>query len=182
MRVSEIWTDRIVVSFSDIFLSKILTLRQCSGNGHPVGQRFSYIRVSSADQNLARQREMIGTVDKEFLDKLSARSRTGRSGLERCAGYLRDRDELIVASIDRLARSLVDLRSIINQITAKGAVVHFVKENLTFSAESTDPRATFVLGILGSFAEFKRAIIRERRPRASPWRRKPTSTRGVNAP
>jgi hypothetical protein len=39
---------------------------------HPVGQRFSYIRVSSADQNLARQREMIGTVDKEFLDKLSA--------------------------------------------------------------------------------------------------------------
>jgi len=50
---------------------------------HPVGQRFSYIHVSSADQNLARQREMIGTVDKEFLDKLSARSHADRSGLER---------------------------------------------------------------------------------------------------
>ena len=48
-----------------------------------MGQRFSYICVSSADQNLARQLEMIGTVDKEFLDKLSARSRADRSGLER---------------------------------------------------------------------------------------------------
>jgi DNA invertase Pin-like site-specific DNA recombinase len=129
---------------------------------HPVGQRFSYIRVSSADQNLARQREMIGAVDKEFLDKLSARSRADRPGLERCIDYLRDHDELIVASIDRLARSLVDLRSIIDQITAKGASVHFVKENLTFSRDSTDPRATLMLGILGSFAEFERAIIRER--------------------
>lgn len=61
---------------------------------HPVGQRFSYIRVSSADQNLARQREMIGPVDKEFLDKLSARSRAERPGLERCLDYLRDHDEL----------------------------------------------------------------------------------------
>ncbi|MDR7328737.1 recombinase family protein [Corynebacterium guangdongense] len=129
---------------------------------HPVGQRFSYIRVSSADQNLARQREMIGPVDKEFLDKLSARSRAERPGLERCLDYLRDHDELIVASIDRLARSLVDLRSIIDKITAKGASVHFVKENLAFSKDSTDPRATLMLGILGSFAEFERAIIRER--------------------
>lgn len=129
---------------------------------HPAGQRFSYIRVSSADQNLARQREMIGPVDKEFLDQLSARSRADRPGLERCLDYLRDHDELIVASIDRLARSLVDLRAIIDQLSAKGASVHFIKENLTFSQNSTDPRATLMLGILGSFAEFERAIIRER--------------------
>lgn len=128
----------------------------------PTGQRFSYIRVSSADQNLARQREMIGPVDKEFLDKLSARSRSERPGLERCIDYLRDHDELYVASIDRLARSLVDLRSIIDRITEKGASVHFIKENLTFSKDSTDPRANLMLGILGSFAEFERAIIRER--------------------
>lgn len=125
-------------------------------------QRFSYIRVSSADQNLARQRAMIGEVDKEFVDEVSARSRADRPGLERCIDYLRDHDELIVASIDRLARSLVDLRSIIDAITAKGASVHFVKENLTFSAESTDARANLMLSILGSFAEFERAIIRER--------------------
>nr|WP_281167727.1 recombinase family protein [Corynebacterium lubricantis] len=48
---------------------------------HPIGQRFSYIRVSSADQNLARQREMIGKVDKEFRDEVSAKSRADRPGL-----------------------------------------------------------------------------------------------------
>ena len=56
----------------------------------------------------------------------------------------------------------MDLRSIIDQITAKGASVHFIKENLAFSKDSTDPRATLMLGILGSFAEFERSIIRER--------------------
>lgn len=128
----------------------------------PVGQRVSYIRVSSVDQNLARQREMIGDVDREFVDEISARSRDNRPGLEDCIAYLRHGDTLHVASIDRLARSLVDLRGIIDQITAKGASVHFVKEHLTFSAESTDPRATLMLGVLGSFAEFERSIIRER--------------------
>lgn len=126
------------------------------------GQRVSYVRVSSADQNLARQREMIGAVDREFVDEISARSRDDRPGLEDCIAYLRHDDTLHVASIDRLARSLVDLRGIIDQITAKGASVHFVKEHLTFSAESTDPRATLMLGVLGSFAEFERSIIRER--------------------
>ncbi|WP_257203473.1 recombinase family protein [Corynebacterium cystitidis] len=75
---------------------------------------------------------------------------------------MRHGDTLQVVSIDRLARSLVDLRGIIDQITAKGASVHFVKEHLTFSKESTDPRATLMLGVLGSFAEFERSIVRER--------------------
>lgn len=67
-----------------------------------------------------------------------------------------------MSTIDRLARSPVDLRSIIDQITDKGASVHFVKENLTFSKDSTYPRATLMLGILGSFPEFERGIVRER--------------------
>lgn len=127
-----------------------------------VGQRVSYLRVSSVDQNLARQREAIGTVDREFVDRLSARSRADRPGLEECIAYLRGGDRLVVASIDRLARSLVDLRQVIDQITSKGASVHFLKEHLTFSAEGSDPRSVLMLGILGSFAEFERSIIRER--------------------
>ena len=51
---------------------------------------------------------------------------------------------------------------IIDQITAKGASVRFIKEGLVFSATDQDPRATLMLGILGSFAEFERSIIRER--------------------
>ncbi|MCQ9335093.1 recombinase family protein [Corynebacterium phoceense] len=53
------------------------------------GQTVSYIRVSSTDQNLARQREGLGDVDKEFSDKLSARSRATRPGLDACIDYLR---------------------------------------------------------------------------------------------
>lgn len=135
---------------------------QQKNSGANRGQRVSYIRVSTAEQNLARQREMIGAVDREFQDKISARSRADRAGLEDCIGYLREHDQLVVASIDRLARSLADLQGLIDQITEKGASVHFIKENLTFSAESSDPRARLMLGILGSFAEFERSIIRER--------------------
>lgn len=126
------------------------------------GQRVGYLRVSSTDQNLARQREALGVLDREFVDELSARSRAQRPGLEECVAYLRSGDELVVASIDRLARSLVDLRGIIDRVTAKGASVLFLKEHLVFSASNEDPRATLMLGILGSFAEFERSIIRER--------------------
>lgn len=126
------------------------------------GQRVAYLRVSSTDQNVTRQREAIGVADREFVDKISARSRNNRQGLSDCMDYLRSGDTLLVASIDRLARSLVDLKDLINQITDKGARVRFIKENLEFSADNTDPRATLMLGVLGSFAEFERSIIRER--------------------
>ena len=105
--------------------------------------------------------EHCGEVDKEFLHELSARSRANRPGLDSCIDYLRDHDELYVASVGRLARPLVDLRGMIDQITAKGASVHFLKENLAFSKEAPDRRASFMLGILGSFAELERAISSE---------------------
>lgn len=126
------------------------------------GQTVSYIRVSTIEQNLARQREAIGDVDKEFLDKQSAKSRAARPGLDACLDYLRNGDTLKGASIDRLARSLVDLRNITDEIVSKGATAMFLKENLTFAPGHTDARANLLLGILGSFAEFERALIRER--------------------
>lgn len=126
------------------------------------GQTIAYIRVSTTDQNPGRQREMIGETDKVFTEQLSAKSRAPRPGLDACIGYLRGGDSLKVASIDRLARSLVDLRNIIDKITTKGASVTFIKEHLTFAKDHTDPRATLMLGILGSFAEFEGEIIRER--------------------
>lgn len=125
-------------------------------------QRISYIRVSSVGQNLARQREAIGQVDREFSDEISASTRQTRIGLQACLDYLRSGDELMVASIDRLARSVIDLHSIINNVTQKGASITFIKEGMTFSSHKSDPRTLLMLGILGSFAEFERAIIKER--------------------
>ena len=131
-------------------------------SSRPRGQRVGYVRVSAADQNEARQLEAVGDCDKVYVEKESGRSRAGREKLAECIEYLRDGDELVVASMDRLARSLVDLKQIVGEITAKGASVEFVHERATYSAGAQDPRADLMLSLLGAFAEFERSIIRER--------------------
>jgi len=131
-------------------------------SSRPRGQRVAYVRVSAADQNEARQLEAVGECDRIYVEKQSARSRADREKLAECIGYLRDGDELVVASMDRLARSLVDLKQIVGEITAKGASVEFVHERATYAAGAQDPRADLMLSLLGAFAEFERAIIRER--------------------
>lgn len=103
-----------------------------------------------------------GRIDRFFEDKISGRSRAERPALNECIKYLRDGDELVVSSIDRLARSLIDLRTLVDEITAKGVTVYFLHENLRFTHEGEDARSNLMLSILGSFAEFERAIIRER--------------------
>lgn len=125
---------------------------------------------------------MLGAVDKQFQDTISARSRADRGGLEACIDYLREHDQLAVASIGRLARSLADLQQLIAEITAKGASVQFIKESLIFSAESSDPRARLMLSILGSFAEFERSIIRERQAEGIALTKRPASTKAANEP
>ncbi|CCE54561.1 putative resolvase [Corynebacterium casei UCMA 3821] len=129
------------------------------------GQRVGYIRVSSLDQSSKRQTEALlasGTINRFFEDRISGRSRAERPALNECIKYLRDGDELVVSSIDRLARSLIDLRTLVDEITDKGVTVYFLHENLRFTHGGTDARSNLMLSILGSFAEFERAIIRER--------------------
>jgi len=63
--------------------------------------------------------------------------------------------------MDRLARNLDDLRQIVRSLTGRGIRVEFVKEGLTFTGEDA-PMATLLLSVMGAFAEFERALIRER--------------------
>lgn len=128
----------------------------------PHGQTVGYVRVSSTDQNLARQMESIGPVDRIFEDKVSGGTRAGRSGLSDCLAYIRDGDTVRIASMDRLARSLTDLQQLVDEIVAKGAEVHFVKESQTYSAHNSNSMGRLLLQILGAFAEFERNLIRER--------------------
>lgn len=123
------------------------------------GQRIGYIRVSSEDQNLDRQLDGV-QVDKVFQDKLSG-STTARPGLEEMISFIREGDTVIVHSMDRLARNLLDLRAMVSSMTARGIQIQFLKENLTFTGEET-PMATFLLNVMGAFAEMERAMIRER--------------------
>jgi DNA invertase Pin-like site-specific DNA recombinase len=75
--------------------------------------------------------------------------------------FVRDGDTVIVHSMDRLARNLDDLRRIVRDLTAKGVRVQFIKEQLTFTGDDT-AMATLLLSMMGAFAEFERALIRER--------------------
>lgn len=131
-------------------------------NVAPQGQTIGYVRVSSADQNLARQIDAVDAVDRLFQDKISGGSRAAREGLTECLAYIRAGDILRVASMDRLARSLIDLQQIVDEILDKDASVHFVKEGQTYTAESSDSLSRLLLQMLGAFAEFKRNLIRDR--------------------
>ena len=123
------------------------------------GQRIGYVRVSSFDQNPERQLEQV-QVDKVFTDTASGKD-TKRPELERALAFVREGDTLVVHSMDRLARNLDDLRRLVQQVTKRGVNVTFVKEGLTFTGEDS-PMATLMLSVMGAFAEFERALIRER--------------------
>lgn len=122
-------------------------------------QVVGYVRVSSQGQNTARQLAGI-ELDKEFVDMVTG-SNKDRKGLQECMAYVRDGDQLVVDSIDRLARNLQDLQEIVDSLIKKGVSVKFIKENLTFNAHK-DPMATLTLQIMGAFAEFERTMIKSR--------------------
>lgn len=123
--------------------------------------RVGYIRVSSDDQNTARQLADIAC-DRIYTDKASAKN-TDRPQLKEMISYVRDGDHLFVHSMDRLARDLADLLRLVTEINAKGVVIHFVKENLIFSPdEKAAPMEKLMLSMLGAFAEFERSMIKER--------------------
>ncbi|WP_138413080.1 recombinase family protein [Sinomonas gamaensis] len=126
------------------------------------GQTVAYLRVSSEDQNLARQVELVGEVHRSFEEKVSGGNREGRAILAEMIAYVRSGDTVVVASMDRLARSLTDLRQLVDELVGKGVAVRFVKERLTFEPGESDKYAQFQLSMLGAVAELERAIIRER--------------------
>ena len=123
------------------------------------GQRIGYIRVSSFDQNPERQLEHV-QVDKVFTDKASGKD-TQRPELDRLLAFVREGDTVVVHSMDRLARNLDDLRRLVQGLTQRGVRIAFAKEHLTFTGEDS-PMANLMLSVMGAFAEFERALIRER--------------------
>jgi DNA invertase Pin-like site-specific DNA recombinase len=122
--------------------------------------KIGYRRVSSLDQNLDRQD--LGPLDKIFEEKLSGATAKERPELQNMMEFAREGDEVIVWSIDRMARDLRDLQTIIQTLLDKNVSIIFLSENLTFSASSNDPFAKLQLHLMGAFAEFERSIIRKR--------------------
>ncbi len=123
------------------------------------GQLIGYIRVSTLDQNPDRQLEG-HPVDKIFTDKASGKDQH-RPRLKELLNYAREGDTVVVHSMDRLARNLDDLRSLVFSLTQRGIKVQLVKESLTFTGEDS-PMANLLLSVMGAIAEFERTLIQER--------------------
>jgi DNA invertase Pin-like site-specific DNA recombinase len=123
------------------------------------GQRIGYVRVSSFDQNPERQLDQ-AEVDRVFTDKASGKN-VLRPQLDQLLAFAREGNTVVVYSMDRLARNLDDLRRIVHDLTRRGVRVEFVKEHLIFSGDDS-PIAQLMLSVMGAFAEFERALIRER--------------------
>jgi len=114
------------------------------------GQRAGYIRVSSEDQNTDRQLEGVD-LDKTFTDRLSGKD-VNRPELKRMLEFVREGDQVIIHSMDRLARNLDDLRKIVKDLTGRGVRVQFIKENLIFTGEDSK-MSNLLLPLMGAVAE-----------------------------
>lgn len=123
------------------------------------GQIVGYARVSTEEQNLDRQIEALGEVDRLYSEKISGKDMSGRSQLQEMLSYVRQGDTIRVKSPDRLARSTTDLLNFIERMKTAGITVEFV-DNAALNTNS--PQGKFMLTILGAVAELERSVIRER--------------------
>lgn len=123
------------------------------------GQRVGYKRVSTLDQSTDRQLDGID-LDRFFEDKISGKS-ADRPALTELVAYVRSGDEIVVHSMDRLARNLRDLLDLTTSLTTKGVKVTFLKESISLTGDDS-PIAKLMLQMMGAFAEFERSLIRER--------------------
>ena len=126
------------------------------------GQIVGYVRVSTVDQNIERQLEQLQYCDELFIDKVSGKD-IERPKLQEMLRHIRKGDIIEVTSIDRLARNNIDLQNLVKEITAKGVVIKFLKEGLTFGGEGNDKAISkMMLTMLAAIGECERELIRER--------------------
>ena len=119
----------------------------------------AYRRVSTTAKKTDRQLPD-EKFDKEYENKASAKD-LDRPKLNEMIEYVREGDTVVVDSIDRLARNLADLESLIQTLNEKGVAVKFRKEQLKFSGGS-DAIQTLTLQMMGALARFGRSMTRER--------------------
>jgi len=119
-----------------------------------------YARVSSAGQSLDVQREQLlaAGADQIFEEKRSGTTTEGREQLEAALRYVRKGDVLLITRLDRLARSLVDLRRIVDMLTEKEVGFRCLQQHI----DTGSSEGRLMLNLLGAFAEFETEIRKER--------------------
>jgi DNA invertase Pin-like site-specific DNA recombinase len=121
---------------------------------------IGYARVSTTDQNCEIQEEALRAAGCTIIrsERVSGTSTKGRSELETVLDFIREGDALVVTRIDRLARSLFDLESIVRQLEEKGAKLKALEQPIDTGTAS----GRAFLQMLGVFAQFEASIRKER--------------------
>jgi DNA invertase Pin-like site-specific DNA recombinase len=122
--------------------------------------RIGYARVSKVDDHdtAAQVNELRRAGCKKIFEENASGGRWDRPKLHQALEHLREGDVLVVWKLDRLSRSLKDLLNILEKVA--GAEAGF--QSLTESIDTITPAGRMLMQILGSFAEFERAMVRER--------------------
>jgi DNA invertase Pin-like site-specific DNA recombinase len=120
---------------------------------------MGYARVSTQEQDNGAQLSALRAAGcaRIFEEKASG-GRWDRPELHRLLDHLREGDVLVVWKLDRLSRSLKDLITLLEKVQLAGAGF----KSLTEAIDTTTPAGRMMMQIVGSFAEFERAMLRER--------------------
>lgn len=123
------------------------------------GKNIAYVRVSTVEQNEARQREALKAfnIDKWFVEKASGKD-AKRPVLQEMLEYIREDDTVYVEEFSRLGRSTADLLATVQRIEDSGAKFVSLKENF----DTKTPAGKLQMTMMAAIAEFERAMILER--------------------
>ena len=121
--------------------------------------KIGYIRISTADQNTARQEVLMKElgVKQVYIDRMSGKN-TDRPELKRMMNYVREGDVVIVESISRFARNTKDLLELVERLTVKQ--VEFISKKEAI--DTSTPTGKFMLTVFGAVAELEREYILQR--------------------
>ena len=134
---------------------------------------YGYSRVSTSSQDYKTQIEKLeqAGAEKIYSEKYTGTKKDGRKELEELLSIVEKEDVVLVTKIDRLARSIVDLNSIISTFNKSGVTITFIDNSLTFEPYKNDSMQTLMMNMLGSFAQFERDLIVTRTQEGKQWQR-----------
>lgn len=129
-------------------------------NRYETEMKIGYARVSTQDQNLDRQRDLLlqDGCERIYEEKVSG-SKRDRPQLQLMLDTLREGDVVIVAELSRLGRSVRDLFAIVERINEIGAQIKSLKEPWL---DTTTPHGRLLFTFFSGISEFERDLIRQR--------------------
>lgn len=121
--------------------------------------KIGYVRVSTLEQNTARQEVIMQKLDVEkiFIDKVSGKN-VERPMLKEMMNFVRNGDTVIVESISRFARNTRDLLELVDQLVAKNVQFVSMKEKI----DTSTPSGKFMLTVFGAVSQLERDYILQR--------------------